>query len=362
MQRISSRRNPLVNQYRDVARGKNSNLLLLDGAHLVSAALAANIRVRHIVVSADALDRPDVRAIVDLIDTRQTAIAAAPASVVSAMSPVRQPSGVVAIAERPSWRDEDLFPSVAPLVVIAAEIQDPGNIGAITRVAEAGGANGVIAAGASADPFGWKALRGSMGSALRLPIAVQKNAYLAVDNARKHGCEVIAAMPNGGGALFAPPLTGAPAVFARSGGGGGGGRRGEHSDETPGRVLEPGGCSRAAGLRSVPSAAQGFHGRPLIAPFALSAHRAFRLIQWFNWSTWIRSSTSLDRGFRRPLRWPSACVPARSTSSSDRRNCWPRENGFGKPSRRTFSSQSSSGDHPEAERRGWPKSRLNRRS
>ena len=172
MQRISSRRNPLVNQYRDVARGKNSNLLLLDGAHLVSAALSANIRVRQIVVSADALERPDVRAIVDLIDSRQTAIAAASASVVSAMSPVRQPSGVVAIVERPSWRDEDLFPSVAPLVVIAADVQDPGNIGAITRVAEAGGANCVIAAGASADPFGWKALRGSMGSALRLPIAV----------------------------------------------------------------------------------------------------------------------------------------------------------------------------------------------
>src|SRR4029453_6154661 len=100
MQRISSRRNPLVNRYRDVARGKNSNLLLLDGAHLVSVALAANIRVRQIVVSADALDRPDVRAIVDLIDTRQTAIAAAPASVVSAMSTVRQPGGAVGIGDR----------------------------------------------------------------------------------------------------------------------------------------------------------------------------------------------------------------------------------------------------------------------
>ena len=49
-------------------------------------------------------------------------------------------------------------------------LQDPGNLGAIVRVAEAGGASGVIAAGRCADPFGWKALRGSMGSALRLPI------------------------------------------------------------------------------------------------------------------------------------------------------------------------------------------------
>jgi TrmH family RNA methyltransferase len=220
MQRISSRRNPLVNQYRDVARGKTPGLVLLDGAHLVSAALAAHIRVRQIVVAADALERSDVREIVARIDSRQTTISAGSASVVSAMSPVRQPSGVVAIAERPSWRDAQLFPPVAPLVIIATDVQDPGNIGAITRVAEAGGASSVIAAGASADPFGWKALRGSMGSALRLPIAVQKNASLAVDSAREHGCQVVAAMPAGGVSLFELGLSGAVAILVGGEGGG----------------------------------------------------------------------------------------------------------------------------------------------
>ena len=57
-----------------------------------------------------------------------------------------------------------------PLVVVAVDVQDPGNVGAIVRAAEAAGATGVIAAGASADPFGWKALRGAMGSAFRLPV------------------------------------------------------------------------------------------------------------------------------------------------------------------------------------------------
>jgi TrmH family RNA methyltransferase len=168
--------------------------------------------VQHVVVAAGALDRLDVRAVVDLIDSRHTAIAAASDSVVSAISPVRQPSGVVALAERPSWREEELFP-VEPLVVVAADVQDPGNIGAITRVAEAGGASSLFAAGASADPFSWKALRGSMGSALRLPIAVQKNSFLAVDHVRKHGCQVIAAVPAGGVSLFELRLTGAVAMF-----------------------------------------------------------------------------------------------------------------------------------------------------
>ena len=58
-----------------------------------------------------------------------------------------------------------------------------------SRVAEAGGATGVVAAGASADPFGWKALRGSMGSALRLPIVVRASTpTTAIADARRHGC------------------------------------------------------------------------------------------------------------------------------------------------------------------------------
>ena len=56
------------------------------------------------------------------------------------------------------------------LVVVAVDVQDPGNLGAIVRAAEAAGATGVIASGASADPFGWKALRGAMGSTFRLPV------------------------------------------------------------------------------------------------------------------------------------------------------------------------------------------------
>ncbi len=55
-------------------------------------------------------------------------------------------------------------------------MQDPGNLGAIVRVAEAAGATGFVAAGGSANPFGWKALRGSMGSALRLPIVSERRA------------------------------------------------------------------------------------------------------------------------------------------------------------------------------------------
>ena len=75
------------------------------------------------------------------------------------MSPVATPSGLVAIAARPNSSPDRVFAAPSTLVVVACDVQDPGNVGAIVRAAEAAGADGVAFCGTSADPFGWKALR-----------------------------------------------------------------------------------------------------------------------------------------------------------------------------------------------------------
>jgi TrmH family RNA methyltransferase len=130
------------------------------------------------------------------------------ASVMDAASPVKTPSGIVALAERPPIDVDRLYAGPAPVVVTAIDVQDPGNLGAIVRVAEAGGAAGIIVCGATADPFGWKALRGSMGSALRLPIATEVLADEAVADAKRHGCKIVATVPRDGSSLFDTDLSG----------------------------------------------------------------------------------------------------------------------------------------------------------
>ena len=213
MQRITSRHNPLVARYRDSARGKPPDSLLLDGTHLVSEALAAGVPIHHVAVSADALEREDIRAIVDTIAGRGIAIAAASTAVMQAISPVRSSSQIVAIGQRPAADIARLYGGHAPLVVIAADVQDPGNIGALVRVAEAGGASGLIAAGSTANPFGWKALRGSMGSALRLPVAVDPAPDQAAADARRHGCRLVAMVPRGGQPHLESDLRGRVAIL-----------------------------------------------------------------------------------------------------------------------------------------------------
>ena len=157
----------------------------------------------------------DVADIAERLRRLDVPVTTASAAVMHALSPVQSASPVVAIAERPvdaASRTSRVYGGT-PLVLIALDVQDPGNVGAIVRVAEAGGASGVVCAGACADPFGWKALRGSMGSALRLPILVHRDSREAIDEARRHGCRIVATAPRGGRPLFDADLRGSIAVL-----------------------------------------------------------------------------------------------------------------------------------------------------
>jgi TrmH family RNA methyltransferase len=137
-----------------------------------------------------------------------------------AVSPVKSASEIVAIAGRPPCGAARMYAGDPPLVVIAVDVQNPGNLGAIIRVAEAGGATGVVAAGDSANPFGWKALRGSMASALRLPIAVQRRSDLAIEEGRRHGCAIVAAVARAGTTHLDLDLSSPTAILVGGEGGG----------------------------------------------------------------------------------------------------------------------------------------------
>ena len=212
MRRVTSRQNPLVARYRAAARGDQSAPLLLDGMHLLSEALAAGLRIREAAVAAG--DGPELAAILERLALSQVEVVEASASVMAALSPVRSSSRIVALADRPeaSSRSHRAGVPRLPLEVVIAGVQDPGNVGAIIRVAEAGGATAVVAAGPSADPFGWKALRGSMGSALRLPVESVPDVSAALAKAKQRGLRIVATVPHGGRPFFAIDYTGPTAL------------------------------------------------------------------------------------------------------------------------------------------------------
>ncbi len=215
---IASRQHPLVATCRALAKGDDRSRMLLDGAHLVAEALEADVRLETVVFSEQAWtdERPELEALRPRALASGATVVRAAAAVLDAMSPVRRPSGVLGIAHRPRRALPAASPTSIPMLVIVVDVQDPGNLGAIVRAAEAGGATGVLVTGASADPFSWKALRGSMGSALRVPVIQLASVDGALAAARGLGCRVLATTPHGGEPFTEVSLAG-PVAFLLGG-------------------------------------------------------------------------------------------------------------------------------------------------
>lgn len=214
MEHVTSRNNPLVKQFRAVAReGRLGDLVLLDGPHLVEEALNSSVPLQVVVFAAEAAGGR-LAPLAERAARTGTRIVTMPDSLLSAISPVRQASGVVALANAEAASVDAALSARPPqLVVVLDNVQDPGNVGAIIRTAEACGATAAITGPGSADPFGWKALRGSMGSALRLPIARVPRLDDAIHAGRTAGLRIFTTVPRGGTPLAAADLSGPTAII-----------------------------------------------------------------------------------------------------------------------------------------------------
>lgn len=205
METIASRNNAVVKAFRALARGRGENgRLLLEGEHLVSEAVEAGVRIATAALAARLLKRggnahhATVGRLAQRLRAEGARVVSVTESVMAAMSPVQTPSGIVAIAEFTPPPLERVLEGALPLVAVLAGVQDPGNLGAVVRTAEAAGATGLIACVPSADPFGWKALRGAMGSTFRLPVPDRIPLHEALLAARRRGLTIAAAVPRGG--------------------------------------------------------------------------------------------------------------------------------------------------------------------
>ncbi len=225
MQHITSRQNAIVKRFRELARGAHDGGVLLDGEHLLHEALACGVPVE-VAAFSDRRVNGDVTSplvrMADEVMKNGGRVLSVTDHVLAAMSPVQHPSGVVAIAHPTPGDLRTIFraPRAAvgsdaaariqtagshpgrgithPLVVILAGLQDPGNVGTIVRTAAAFGATGIVTVEGSADPFGWKALRGAMGGTFRVPIAARGTLAEVTAAVRDAKVRLVAAVPRAG--------------------------------------------------------------------------------------------------------------------------------------------------------------------
>lgn len=198
---VKSRANPLVKRLRAL-RERRGALVLLEGTKLVEEALLAGVTLKEAVFSPRAERGERGRALLVRLGAAGVPVRWLDDAIVASLSEVETSQGVLALAERPRFDEDALFRPPA-LLVVAAGIQNPGNLGALLRTAEAAGATGALLTRGCADAFSWKALRGSMGSALRLPHAAGLQAAEAVARLRGHGVAIVAAVVAASGSTVA---------------------------------------------------------------------------------------------------------------------------------------------------------------
>jgi RNA methyltransferase, TrmH family len=149
-----------------VAEG--NGLAGIEGPNLLAEAIRSGLRLECIFVAEGSESLLEELTIAPGIE-----VLIVPSGFMSDALTTETPQLIAALVEPPDWTWAHLLgthQSSAPLIVVLAGLQDPGNLGTVLRSAEAFGANGVVSLPGTVSAWNAKAVRASAGSVFRVPI------------------------------------------------------------------------------------------------------------------------------------------------------------------------------------------------
>lgn len=188
---ITSRDNQKLKFARSVRDGREPAYIFLEGGRLAKEGLRSGLEIVDTLIS-ESFEKSEQHADAIVVADK----------IFGSITDTKNSQGIVVIAKRPDTSIERIEnpgsnASSIPVVLFLKEINNPSNLGAIMRTAEAAGVQGIIVSNGSADPFSPKALRAGMGSNLRLPVCEDFGLAEALEWARGRGIMTTAADING---------------------------------------------------------------------------------------------------------------------------------------------------------------------
>ncbi len=88
----------------------------------------------------------------------------------SLLSDTENPQGVLAVCKKQQEKMERVWEKENPFILLAEELNDPGNLGTVIRTADASGVDGIFLSKGSVDVYNAKVLRSTMGSIFHVPV------------------------------------------------------------------------------------------------------------------------------------------------------------------------------------------------
>jgi len=193
--KITSRDNSLLRRARAVRDGKINASIFVEGLRLCEEALRSGLKIEAIISSERIAKKERAATLIRQLEEVAAKSALVSERLLASVSYTKTPQGIIVVASRPATTESEFArrQASAPLLVILHGINNPVNLGAILRTAEAAGVTGAVTTVGTTDSFSPKALRGAMGAAFRLPIWTDVDYSHAIDWCRKRSIQTVCA-------------------------------------------------------------------------------------------------------------------------------------------------------------------------
>jgi RNA methyltransferase, TrmH family len=153
-------------------------VLVVEGAELLSVALEAGVTIESVFVAPEGRQNPAVAAVVERAFSIGTRVFDLDPGVIERIADTVTPQPVLAVVGFVPTPLEEV--RSASMVIVCADVRDPGNAGTMVRTADASGSDAVVFCDGTVDPTNPKTVRASAGSIFHVPVVTGGEAAAVV--------------------------------------------------------------------------------------------------------------------------------------------------------------------------------------
>lgn len=176
---------------------------MAEGPKLIEVALRSGRSIESVFVAADARSSPSVSALLSEVEETGARVFDLAAGVMERVADTVTPQPICAVVattdlDVTSLLEQPVRAGARRLVLVCVDVRDPGNLGAVLRIAAAAGASGVIVCAGSVDPYNPKTVRASAGAIFQVPLVKASDPSTTLPEVREAGFRLLGTTAAGG--------------------------------------------------------------------------------------------------------------------------------------------------------------------